>query len=99
MLEGRMAVILDSKSVFIPRGDSIDWEPDPGGHSAGTIWLRMFDWWVGFVVFYDADNAQFDLGSDVRFTSDDERERLRRWLLAELDQYFPAALVRPEDAV
>jgi len=83
--------------IFVPRGDTLDFEPDSTGFSAGTIWTRMAGQWLGFVMFYDHDNRQFDFRSDYRFTDDSEREQLRRWLLEELDRHFPAALVAPED--
>jgi hypothetical protein len=81
---------------FVPRGDTIDFEVDKTGLSAGTIWVRIAGQWVGFVIFYDCDNDQFDFGSDCRFTHNNSREQLPCWLLAELAQNFPLALLRPE---
>jgi hypothetical protein len=83
--------------IFVPRGDTIDFEPDASGLSAGTVWLRMAGQWFGFAMFYDRDNGQFDFGSDCRFTDNNSREQLRRWLLDEVERHFPAALVGPED--
>jgi hypothetical protein len=85
-----------SPEIFVPRGDTLDFEPDTTGFSAGTIWIRMAGQWVGFVLFYDRDNDQFDFGWDFRFPHNNAREQLRRYLLEELDRHFPAALVPPE---
>ena len=43
---------------FVPRGDTIDFEADATGFSAGTIWVRMLGQWLGFVMFYDFQNRQ-----------------------------------------
>jgi hypothetical protein len=82
--------------AFVPRGDLTHWEPDPTGHSAGTVWVRMIGQWVGFIMFFDPESADFDFGGDLRFVHDDESERLRRWLIDEVNRHFPHALMRPE---
>jgi hypothetical protein len=65
------------KLAFAPAANLVDWEADETGYSTGTSWVQLAGYSVGFVLF------DFNFGSDLRFV-DDERDRLRRWLLDEI---------------
>jgi hypothetical protein len=75
-------------------GTIVEWSPAPYGKPGGIAVVQYGGRWFELVIFWDADNQQFDFDGDTPFHG--HHETVRRWLVAEIGIAYPLPLLPPE---